>query len=162
MLFRANLVRIFIFFFCLLSFQVHSQTNQIERLLERDLGKSLEIISNNEVRYCPDNTCELFRIPKAHEDFLSFVYLYLFHSSDYIYLKKSFGESSKPFRLVAVEEPQIRLSKVGYCDNDEKTPSCIIDGIKSKLNISVGVARYDLGNYCFSFESGKTQCREHK
>ena len=118
-------------------------------LLKRDLGNSIQVISVREIRYCPDNTCEIYRIkdPKKAVHFPSFVYLHLFHQSDYIYLKESVG-GSRPFRQIAMDtEPLVRKPVESFCIEAAKTPSCILGGLKAALGVSVTVGRYDEGKF---------------
>jgi len=118
-------------------------------LLKRDLGKSIEFISEREIRYCPDNTCEIYRIkdPKKSVHLPSFVYLYLYHQSDYIYLKESVG-GSRPFRQLAKDtEPLVRKSVETFCKEAAKTPTCILAGFKSALGVSITTGRNDEGKF---------------
>jgi len=118
-------------------------------LLKRDLGDSIEIISSQEIRYCPDNTCDIFRIKDSKQaDYLPyFVYLYLFHESGYIYLKEPVA-GSRPFREVAkVQEPLVRRKVEGFCKKTPKTPACILEGMQASLRISVSFGRYDEGKF---------------
>jgi len=118
-------------------------------LLKRDLGDSIEVISGQEIRYCPDNTCDIFRIKDSKQaDYLPyFVYLYLFHESGYIYLKEPFA-GSRPFREVAkAQEPSVRKKVEDFCKKTPKTPGCILEGMQTSLRISVSFGRYDEGKF---------------
>jgi hypothetical protein len=118
-------------------------------LLKRDLGNTIEIISAREIRYCPDNTCEIYRVKNAKSvtKLPSFVYLHLFHQSDYIYLKEAV-ESSRSFREIANgDEPSIRKQVEKFCRRIEKTPSCVIAGMKKSLGVVVTKGRYDEGKF---------------
>ena len=84
-----------------------SEALDVQTLLKRDLGEGIEIKSGNEIWYCPGNTCELFKASKAHKDFPAYIYLYLFHQSDYIYLNMPIG-GNKAFREAAIEEPIVK------------------------------------------------------
>ena len=118
-------------------------------LLKRDFGKSIQVILVREIRYCPDNTCEIYRIkdPKKSVHFPGFVYLHLFHQSDYIYLKESAG-GLRPFRQIEKDtEPLVRKSVEIFCRDTAKTPTCILAGLKSVLGVLVTVGRYDEGKF---------------
>ena len=128
-------------------------------LLKRDLGKTIEVHGDREIWYCPDNTCDLYKIDKPNPDFPAFVYLYLYHESGYIYLKESF-DSKHAFRKVATEEPKVRAVVAHYCHKEHISPKCIIDGMKSKLKISVGFGRYDEGYFCYGFKENENICKK--
>ena len=118
-------------------------------LLQRDLGTAIEIISEREIRYCPDNTCDIFRIKQTKYALYlpSFVYLFLFHQGNYIYLNKSVA-GSRPFRELAKNtEPTVRKQVESFCKEDKKTPSCILEGMKKTLDVTVTFGRYDEGQF---------------
>ncbi len=118
-------------------------------LLKRDLGNAIEVVSAREIRYCPDNTCEIYRVKSAKSvtRLPSFVYLHLFHQSDYIYLKASEG-NSRPFREIAIaDESSIRKKVENFCRRTKKTPSCVIAGMKKSLGVIVTKGRYDEGKF---------------
>lgn len=128
---------------------VHAAEHDALVLLKRDLGKSVVVISKREIRYCPDNTCEIYRIkdPRKSVHFSSFVYLHLFHQGDYIYLKETVG-GARPFRELAKDaEPAVRKQVETYCKDVTKTPTCILAGLKSTLGVSVTIGRYDEGKF---------------
>lgn len=125
-------------------------------LLERDLGKTIQVISKSEIRYCPDNTCEIYRIKESKDvSYLpSFLYLYLFHQSEYIYLKES-DAGSRPFRERAKNsEGSVRKHVESFCEEINKTPTCILNGMKMTLGITVTFGRYDEGQFNESRELG--------
>jgi len=136
------------------------EINALE-LLKRDLGDTIEVHQNNEVWYCPDNTCEMFKSKSLHNDFSKYVYLFLFHKSEYVYLNMSFGEK-KAFRSVAVEEPVIRQLVSSYCPEGQKGVNCLLDGMKTKLGVEVGFGRYDEGLFCYSYEDKETKCEKYE
>ena len=79
-------------------------------LLSKLLGDSIELINDHEIRFCPDNTCGVFRSDPStdKEKLAEFVFLYLFHISNYKYLDNSFSDEI-PFRKSAKKyEPLIR------------------------------------------------------
>lgn len=132
----------------------------VRTLLKRDLADSIEIYSNKEIWYCPDNTCEIYSASEAHSDFTAYVYMHLFHQSSYNYLDLSFGEV-KAFRSTAVEEPEIRKSLALYCPDNSNEPACISNGMQEKLGISTCFGRYDEGGFwgCDQFrERAVTRC----
>lgn len=126
-------------------------------LLKSDLGKAIEVHGVKEIWYCPDNTCELYKIDKANPDFPGFVYLYLYYESGYIYLKESF-DSRHAFRQMAKEEPRVSARVAHYCKKEHPSPTCIIDGMRKKLKISVGFGRYDEVYFCYGFKENENIC----
>lgn len=118
-------------------------------LLKRDLGAAIEVISVGEIRYCPDNTCEVFRMQAAQKTSLlpSFVFLYLFHQSSYVYLKKSI-EGARPFVQTAADnELSVSAQVANFCKNPKKTAECILKGMTKELGIKVTSGRYDEGKF---------------
>jgi hypothetical protein len=134
---------------CLLAGSARAAAPDALGLLKLYLGSSIKVVSKKEIRYCPDNTCDIFRLKdaKGADQLPSFVYLYLFHKSDYVYLKKSFGGSA-PFREVAKDqEPVIRKQLVSFCKGNVQSAACILEGMQKQLGISVGFGRYDEGKF---------------
>lgn len=129
------------------------------QLLKRDLGQSIEVVSKHEIRYCPDNTCEIIKSKKPTNLLPAFLYLYLFHESGYAELGKSFN-SQKPFRKAAVEEPQVRKAVESFCPAAEKTPKCILQGMRSSLGIKSCFGRYDEGYFCYGCSENENTCKK--
>jgi hypothetical protein len=125
-----------------------AELNALE-LLKAHLGDAVEVISPRELRYCPDNTCDIFRISReaSSGELPSYVFLYLFHVADYAYLDES-SPVGVPFRRVAKDdELLIRRSMQSYCRVPDKSPQCILQGMKQQLGISVHFGRYDEGAF---------------
>jgi hypothetical protein len=122
---------------------------QVLPLLKQHLGSAIEVVSAEDLRYCPDNTCDIFRASsKAGRALLpSFVFLYLFHVSDYIYLDESFGKDVAFRKAAQHDEVEVRRSVERYCANLDKSPQCILEGMKKQLGISVHFGRYDEGSF---------------
>lgn len=118
-------------------------------ILKRDLGAAIEVISEGEIRYCPDNTCEIFRMQTSrNSSYLpSFVFLHLFHQSGYIYLKESIGGSQSFLHLAAGNEPAVRAQVIGFCKERNKTVGCILKVMRQKMNIKITSGRYDEGRF---------------
>jgi hypothetical protein len=118
-------------------------------LLKRNLGASVEVISEREIRYCPDNTCTIYRIKDLGKAayLATFVYLHLFHESDYIYLREAVGPY-RPFRETGKDqEPSVRKQAEGFCVEATKSPACVLRGMREALGISVTSGRYDEGKF---------------
>lgn len=118
-------------------------------LLKRYLGRSIEVVSEREIRYCPDNTCDIYRIKDSSRKayLASFVYLHLFHQSGYIYLSNPAG-TARPFRETAKDqESSIRQKVEIFCGEPKKSPACILQGMKRDLSIAVTSWRYDEGKF---------------
>lgn len=137
----------------------HADTPDVLRLLKRDLGQSIEVVSKHEIRYCPDNTCEIIKSNKTTNLLPEFLYLYLFHESGYIELGKSFNDQ-KPFREAAVEEPQVRKMVEKFCPTTEKAPKCILQGMRSSLGIKSCFGRYDEGYFCYGCSENENICKK--
>jgi hypothetical protein len=148
-------------FFLLLSLFSSASAEEIDALslLKRDLAEMIEVHSNKEIWYCPDNTCEMYKAIESHPDFPAFIYLHLFHESGYIYLKESIGDF-KAFRNVAVEEPNIRAKVASYCPTEKKSPSCILEHMKQKLGITLCFGRYDEGYFCYGCKENENICKK--
>lgn len=118
-------------------------------LLKRYLGRSIEVVSEREIRYCPDNTCDIYRIKDSTRKvyLASFVYLHLFYQSGYIYLSNPAG-TVQPFRETAKDqEPFIRQKVEIFCREPKKSPVCILQEMKRDLGIVVTSGRYDEGKF---------------
>lgn len=152
-----------IFFACIITFllvtSAIAEDSKTLALLKRNLGETIEVHGDNEIWYCPDNTCKLYRVSVAHLDFPSFIYLHLYHESGYIYLDEIIG-GEKAFRKVAVEEPKIREAVAHYCKGSEKTPQCIIMGMRKELGVLVGFGRFDEGYFCYGYQENDNICKK--
>ena len=153
---RSLSIAIFLF---LAAGLAHADTPDVLLLLKRDLGESIEVVSKHEIRYCPDNTCDIIKSKKNTDLLSEFLYLYLFHESGYIYLGTSF-DNQKPFRVAAVEEPQVRKRVEKFCSATEKTPKCILQGMRSSLGIKSCFGRYDEGNFCYGCSENENICKK--
>lgn len=137
----------------------HADGIDVLGLLERDLGESIEVVSKHEIRYCPDSTCDIIKSSKTTNLLPEFLYLYLFHESGYRYLRESF-DNQKPFREAAVEEPQVRKAVEKFCPTAEKTPKCILQGMRSDLGINSCFGRYDESYFCYGCSENKNICKK--
>jgi hypothetical protein len=127
-------------------------------LLKRDLGNSIEVVSSREIRYCPDNTCEIVKAKRQVKLLPEFLYLSLFHESGYVELGKSF-DGRKPFREAAIEESEVRKKVAMFCPDTDKSPRCILDNMRSRMGIQSCIGRYDEGQFCVSCGE-QTKCRK--
>jgi len=146
-------------FTSLFSVSIYSNTLSPPELLQRDLGESIEFISNTEIRYCPDNTCAIYKSTKNHIHLATYVYLHLFHKSSYIYLNKNFS-GNKAFRSLAKEEPAITKSVENICKSKNKTITCILLSIEQKSGIKQCSGRYDEGHFCYGCETNENICKK--
>mgnify|MGYP000379599417 FL=1 len=148
-------------FIILLMTVLTSNTTELDvsDLLKMHLGDSIIIKSANEIWYCPDNTCELYKAENSHPYFSYFVYLNLYHNPSYLYLSQSLGDSV-PFLNTAIEEPRVRNTVTSFCSKAVVTPKCILEGLTSKLKIKVGSGRYDEGYFCYGFEENENICNK--
>jgi hypothetical protein len=148
-------------FITLAFFAVNSNANELNALdlLKKHLGDSIEFKSKNEIWYCPDNTCEIYKADSYNEFFPHFVYLNLFHNPSYIYLSHSFN-GSVPFVKSAVEEPRIRSMVSSYCPETPSSPKCILEGLTNTLKVKIGNGRYDEGYFCYGFRENENICNK--
>ncbi|MDH2915821.1 MAG: hypothetical protein PXX77_02990 [Gallionella sp.] len=128
-------------------------------LLKRDLGEAIEVHSKSEIRYCPDNTCEIYKATKANQDLAAFVYLHLFYESGYYYLSHTVGDK-KAFRQSAIEEPKVRAKVASCCPSAAKEPSCVLKNMKKKLGIKICQGRYDEGHFCYGCSENENICKK--
>lgn len=98
-----------------------------------------------EVRYCPDNTCEIFRAPKSNSDDLyNFVNLYLYYSSGYVYLLMPTENNVHFLIYVRPRVNEIVKQYQGICSGSElEMASCILNNMSTNSEIKVFSLRYD-------------------
>ena len=128
-------------------------------LLKRDLGEKLQVRSDKEIWYCPDNSCEMYKAVEEPKDFPMFVYLQLFHASGSIYLNESIS-GDLAFRKLAVEEPKVRKLASKYCEEDPLDTNCIILNMQRELGIETGFGRYDEGYFCYGYRESENFCNK--
>ncbi len=138
------------------SFAIASNIDSLS-LLKRELGDNIEVHSEGEIRYCPDNTCEIFKTKKPTLDLASFVYLYLYHISEYVYLNESI-DGLNAFRKNTLEESKIKKSMLNYCVNEKKSVECVLNGMKQTLGISLCFGRYDEETFCYGCSENENIC----
>ena len=118
----------------------------LEDLMSDD---SFEVINSHEIRFCPDNTCEIFRSGQntTKQQLFDFIFLYLFHLSEYIYLSdESFGKT--PFKVSGKKfEPKIQSRYKHLCVSDHKDAICVVEAMKKTFGIKVTFGRYDEGQF---------------
>ena len=145
------MIKTFIFLIVIAPSIAYATDVNVLELLQRDLGDEILVISKTEIRYCPDNTCEMYLALNAHEDFASYVYLHLFHKSDYLYLNLEFN-NRQAFKESAIEEPIIRKNVSEYCPSNPTDITCILDTMSKSLGFYNGFGRYDEGNFCYGYD----------
>jgi hypothetical protein len=155
-----NKISIFITL-ALLTLNSNSNSNELNPLdlLKMHLGDSIEVKNRNEIWYCPDNTCEIYKSDRPNEYLSHFVYLNLFHNPSYIYLSQSFNDSV-PFVKAAVEEPNITSMVSNYCLETSLTPKCILEGLTKAFKVKIGYGRYDKGYFCYGFSENENICNK--
>lgn len=114
-------------------------------ILRQLLGDALNISRKKvtAIEYCPDNTCEVFRIrTKGTQQALAdFAFLYLYHVSDYEVLSE-FREMPKAKESAKL----IRTEKRGKkCEGfrEGQAVKCILRELAARHSISLGLVRYD-------------------
>jgi len=129
-------------------------------LLKEKLGSTIKLIAKNEIRYCPDNTCEIYKAKKQLNYLADYVFLQLFYKSNYVYLdEKSFGV--KAFRVIAKKEETIVFNKViHFCQLKTKTIDCVLAGMVVYLEISNCFGRFDEGYFCYGCNKNENICQK--
>lgn len=123
-------------------------------LLKRDLREEIVMVAENEIRYCPDNTCELYRSQNESILLAAYVYLHIIHSSSYTPIYRN------NFILAAKEQEAVLKSVESFCSSNIKSVSCVLEGISSTIIVQLGFGRYDEGNYCYSYGDEVTTCEK--
>lgn len=100
------------------------------------------------VKYCPDNTCDVFQASKKIpiNDLKQFSALYFYYVSGYIYLEKPIIEKT-PFRKKNQDYVHSVLEKhAEQCKGPElEAASCVLTHLAKKWNIKSQFIRYDEG-----------------
>ncbi len=123
------------------SFAPFTQREEID--LHARLGKVYSVKNTAEkveVRYCPDNTCDVISASKSVDQtvFDDFLVLYFARISSYVYLKDF--QKSISDKLV----DGIREKYEHFCLKRENiSTKCIAQGLSEKFKISVLFARFD-------------------
>ncbi len=143
----------------LFSSSVYPNTLSPLELLERDLGERIKVISSSEIRFCPDNTCTIYKSTIKHNHLATYVYLHLFHESTYIYLNENIS-GNKAFRTLAKEEPIIRKGIENICKSSTKSISCILSSLKQESGIKQCSGRYDEGYFCYGCKQNENICNK--
>jgi hypothetical protein len=123
-------------------------------LLKRDLGDQIVSVSASEIRYCPDNTCELYLSQNKNSLLATYVYLHIIHSSSYTPIYR--GE----FILAAKEKSTVLESVAKFCKSEGKSIKCVLESIGKVIGIKLGFGRYDEGNFCYSFNNEASTCEK--
>jgi hypothetical protein len=126
-------------------------TRGSSRTLHLWLGESIEIgeAGRPEVRYCPDNTCEVFRLPEqASREVLSdFALVYLWFVSDYSHLQElRQGQWASTVESV-VSRHATGCEKVPAGSGHQKVVRCVLETLASRHRITVHFGRHDEGTY---------------
>lgn len=132
---------------CSANNQIYDQSGSINTL-RVNLGDTFDKrIENNKVefRYCPDNTCLVFRGPIENENELSdFSLLYLFHSSSYIFLIKDMHGYGIFINNVTKEAESLLSKYMDGCEGDEfDIISCSLINLYEHGNFAVYNTRFD-------------------
>jgi len=132
-----------------LSIEVYAEEINVFEALKSHLGSQITKVSETKIMFCPDQKCEIFRTDEYTKELDDYVYLYLFHTKEYISVYE-FLEKKSIFRSKAIEESEIRKANKRYCFNDQNKPLCILKGMKNKLNIEICRGNHDEGHFCTS------------
>ena len=116
------------------------------RALRAALGESIEftLAPHPTIRYCPDNTCEAFRVTeesrRAH--LVAFATLYLWYVSDYAYLAAWRGAPSPPEVQQALSLHAATCSTV----RERERVACALGLLASQAGVQVFWVRFDEGH----------------
>ncbi|MCP5003191.1 MAG: hypothetical protein GY941_04450 [Planctomycetes bacterium] len=132
--------------------------NALEKL-KTHLDKRIEVVSDNEIHFCPDNTCSIYISTNHSKHLPNYLYLKLYHESEYISVYEYLQKKSI-FRSKAVEEPEIRGQVVEYCNEKNKTPECILKGLRNTLKVKECFGRYDEGYFCRKCPGEENECKK--
>ena len=111
----------------------------------------LEAISITEknsriIKYCPDNTCDIISAPHATDEqvFKDFAVLFFSYASGYIYLEKSY-DNTTPYRKQTKDKvKEIIARQKNECKGEElAVVSCIMQRLARDYNISASFSRFD-------------------
>jgi hypothetical protein len=126
----------------------------VSALLKRDLGDQVTFVSSSEIRYCPDNTCDIYKASKRMDLLPTYVYLHVIHASSYTPIYRS------SFIKAAKESSAILKSSEQYCLTAAKSTECILKGLSATIGAQECSGRYDEGHFCFSCNEAENVCQK--
>ena len=129
------------------------------KVLKDNLGTMIKFVSDTKIQFCPSQKCEIYKISKKSEEFPKYVFLNLFHSHEYINIEEYLKNETVFKNNTKRHEAIVRNKLEKYCNEDNKTPECILSEMQKALNITECWANYDEGNYC-EVCNGNTTCRK--
>ncbi len=125
-----------------------AQNINSKEILKKELGDTIEFISETEVRFCPIHKCDVYKITRPNPDFLNFIFLRLFNDSEYLTIDETV-QNKRIFHENTLKEAAIlRAQLAHYCLSENKTNSCILKQMQEKLGINICYGIYDEGQYC--------------
>ncbi len=120
------------------------------KILKESLGNSIETSSYNnliEIKYCLENTCEVFQAKIEQKDKLEdFVLLYLFYGSGKTALIFPDEQGLTVIDKIRTGTQEVKKTYLKNCTGDElEIAACILKKLVKKNNISGFDVRYDEG-----------------
>jgi hypothetical protein len=114
-------------------------------VLKTQLKKDYQIRTadkNTEARYCPDDTCELMKVPETTnpEVLNDFAFLYLGRHSKYERVKK-FQQGTSEAAVA-----QVMGKYKSLCPEAQLTTKCVLKGMTKKYSIRLLSLKYDEGD----------------
>jgi hypothetical protein len=117
-----------------------------EEFLHQVFGGAIKVqadMTGATVEYCPDNTCEVFRVQGElkKSPVSDFAYLYLYYVSDYATL----SEVRKSHEAKHAAEQLLTQIRKSTCDevSQIETIKCVLRQLAKRHSISLVFARYD-------------------
>jgi hypothetical protein len=96
------------------------------------------------VSFCPDNTCNIIRAPRATpaNAIGDFSALYLYYVSGYVYLKSFYNTDARPYM------PSILERNAAKCQSSAEfaQAACVLNGLAKKHSIKIAFSRLDEGS----------------
>jgi len=135
-----------------------AHTIDSEKVLKRELGDSLEFVSNTEVRFCPVHKCDVYKISSPNSDFIHYIFLRLFNQKGYLTISESIHNRRKFNENTQKEASILRNQLAHYCLNDPINDNCILRQMEKSLGIKICYGIYDEGQYCETCEKN-TNCK---
>ncbi len=111
-----------------------------------------------EVSFCPDNTCDVIRVPSSTPASVigDFTLLYLYYASGYIYLKNFYLVDARPY------VPAVLARYSGKCPKSPElaTAACVMNSLAAQHAIRLSFRRSDEGQTGESIRDPKRELSE--
>ncbi len=151
------LISVFLLSSCMLNTKKDTEIDMY-RVLKKSLGDTFSKKISGEIvelRYCPDNTCEIFIANKKQQKELAhFTLLYLSYASSYVYLDKNMHGNGIFIEIVGDHANSLLTQYGNDCAGDKlDIINCSLLKLYTKGMIIVDFIRFDEG------EERRTNCK---